>query len=176
MFTFEDVADELVRVANAEPAALASVVAGAPIAIGLPVIPLDALFPRHPVLLSEVDDRSDTTLTGIADFFEDLSSRPDLLGWNTHALGSDQWLQLTSVGRPGASRAGLVAAILCPSGELPDVILVAVAGSDQTVAPEYWLRTFVPTGQVAGLRPAMESKVLMLRSVLVERLGVHPAT
>lgn len=174
MSTFEDVADELARVAEVEPSDIASLVAAAPVVVGLPVIPLDALFPRHPVLLAEVDEWSHTVLTGISDFFDDLSVRPDLLGWNTHQLGCDRWLQLTSVGRPGVSRAHLVAAILCPSGELPDVILVANAGAEQPCNPQYWLRTFLQAGQPAGLSPAMETKVQVLRSVLLERLGVYP--
>ncbi|MDQ6782962.1 MAG: hypothetical protein M3063_05865 [Actinomycetota bacterium] len=176
MAAFEDVADELARLAEAGPAEILSVVAAAPVAVGLPVLPLDALFPHHPVLLSDLDQRSDRTRTGISDFFDSLSVRPDLLGWNTHPLGCDQWLQLTSVGRLGLARAGLVAAILCPSGELPDVILAAPAGPDRPGAPQYWLRAFVHAGQAVGLGSAMEAKVLALHSILLERLGVYPST
>lgn len=175
MPTFEDVADELVRVAEAAPDDISGALAGAPVAIGLPVMPLDALFPRHPVLDSDADDESHRALMAICDFFEDLSVRPDLLGWDTYPLGSDLWLQLTSVGQPGASRAGLVAAILCPSGELPDVVLVALGGAEQPGGPHYWLRTFVHAGHATSLSAAMESKVQALRSILVERLGVHPS-
>ena len=176
MLTFEDVADELVRVAEAGPAGLSGVLAAAPIAIGLPVVALDALFPSHPAFLSDSDDQSHRTLAGVSDFFGDLSVRPDLLGWNTYPLDAEVWLQLTSVGRLGDSRAGLVVAMLCPSGERPDVILVALAGPDQPDAPHYWLRTFVHAGRASSLRPAIEAKVQDLRSVLVERLGVHPST
>ncbi len=161
--------------AEADPAAISSLLAAAPVAVGLPVIPLDGLFPRHPVLLSDVDERSEGALSGISDFFDDFSARPDLLGWNTCPLGADQWLQLTSVGRPGVSRAGLVAAILCPSGEQPEVILVALEGTDQPGLPHYWLRTFVHAGCAAGLSPVLEAKVSTLRAVLVERLGVSPS-